>query len=101
MKLSLILKLIGTIRTTGRRGSVGWRPGIKGRARWTSACRNTGRGSVEKKRCVVNLAQLCTVENLPLHTGSWPSSLEVHEEVGALMAKHIETKCYEISGNSK
>ena len=30
-----------------------------------------GRGSGERKRCVVNLARLCAVENLPLHIGSW------------------------------
>ena len=47
MKPSLILKLIGTIWKTRRRGSGGWRPGIKGRARWTSACRNTGVGVVK------------------------------------------------------
>ena len=105
---SLILKLIGTIWKTRRRGSEGWRPGIKGRARWMSACQNTGAGvpeygcgSGERKRCVANLARLCTVKNLPLHIGSRPGFLEVHEEVGAPMAKHIKTKRDEVSERSK
>ena len=29
------------------------------------------RGSAERKCCVVNLTRLCTVENLPLHIGTW------------------------------
>ena len=35
-----------------------------------------GRGSAERKRCVVNLAQFCTMENLPLHISTWPSFLK-------------------------
>ena len=34
-----------------------------------------GRGSGESKRCIVNLARLCAVENLPLHIDSRPSFL--------------------------
>ena len=34
------------------------------------------RGSAERKRCVVNLARLCTVENLPLHISSRPGFLK-------------------------
>ena len=30
----------------------------------------------ERKRCMVNLARLCVVENLPLHIGSWPGFLK-------------------------
>ena len=31
-----------------------------------------GRGSAERKRCVVNLTRLCAVKNLPLHIGTQP-----------------------------
>ena len=33
-------------------------------------------GSAERKRCMANLARLCTVENLPLHIGSKPGFLK-------------------------
>ena len=33
------------------------------------------RGSAERKLCMVNLARLCTVENLPLHIGTRPGFL--------------------------
>ena len=31
-----------------------------------------GRGSVERKRCLANLARLCAVKNLPLYIGTQP-----------------------------
>ena len=76
MKPSLILKLIGTIWKTRRRESKGWRPGIKGRARWTSACRNTGLGVLKGNIAWRTLHDCALVENLPLHIGTWPGFLK-------------------------
>ena len=75
MKPSLILKLIETIWKTRRRGSEGWRPGVKGRVRWTSACRNTGVGVLKGNVAWRTLHDCALVENLPLRIGSRPGFL--------------------------
>ena len=66
MKPSLILKLIGTIWKTKRRGSGGVETRHEGQSTLDECVPEYGRGSGERKRCVANLARLCTMENLPL-----------------------------------
>ena len=74
---------------------------LQGQSTLDECMEEYGRGSAERKRCVVNLARLCAVENLPLHIGTRSWVCEVHEEVGTPMAEHIRTKRDEVSGTSK
>ena len=43
---------------------------LQGQSTLDECMEEYGRGSAERKCCVANLAQLCTVENLPLHIGT-------------------------------
>ena len=45
---------------------------LQGQSTLDECVEEYGRGSAERKRCMVNLARLCTVENLPLHIGTRP-----------------------------
>ena len=45
---------------------------LQGQTTMDECVEEYGRGSGERKRCIVNLARLCTVENLPLHIGTRP-----------------------------
>ena len=76
---------------------MGWGPGYKGRARWTSAWKNTGMGVLKET--------LCCEPGTTMHGGEfayWHPAwvCEVYEEVGPPMAEHIETKHDEVSGTS-
>ena len=75
-------------------------PNFKGRACWTSARENTGaemlKGNVAwQTYTIVRGGEFAFAYQHP----AWVC--EVHEEVGALMAKYIDTKCVEVSGTSK
>ena len=75
MKPSLILKLIGTISKTRRRGT-GVETRHQGQSTLDECMSEYRRGSAERKCCMAILARLCIVGNLPLHIGSRPSFLK-------------------------
>ena len=77
-----------------------WTPGYKGRARWTSAWKNTGVGVLKemlrgKPSTTMRGREFAFAYQHPAQV------CEVYEEVGAPMAENIETKRDEISGMSK
>ena len=43
---------------------------LQGQSTLDKCVEEYGRGSAKRKRCVMNLARLCVVENLPLHFGT-------------------------------
>ena len=45
---------------------------LQGQSTLEECVEESGHGSAERKRCMVNLARLCAVENLPLHIGTRP-----------------------------
>ena len=79
---------------------MGGRPGYEGRTHWTSTWKNTSVGVLKGNVACEFGMIVCGGEfAFAYQHPAWVC--EVHKEVGALMAKYIETKHDDVSGTSK